>query len=98
MDKLWRTWKYTLGSFMMTRHNLMMIRLLSYAPIFVSYMSLTFYHIWSIRHWHDVPSQLHETQEKGYAKQKQLSKIEDVVFWEEHVKKNLSSRHSITVH
>ena len=40
---------------------------------------------------HDVSSELYETQEKGYAKQKAtFLKIEDAVFWEQHVKKNLT--------
>ena len=53
-----------------------------------------------IEDWNDVPSELYETQEKGYAKQKAtFLKIEDAVFWEEHVKKNLNAVDTtITVH
>ena len=49
---------------------------------------------------HDVSSELYETQRKGYAKQKAtFLKIEDAVFWEEHVKKNLGAVDTqITVH
>ena len=70
MDKLWRTWKYTLGSFSDDKtqpydDKVAIIR----TCIFVSYMVTNIFIISGvIRHWHDVPSQLHETQEKGLCK------------------------------
>ena len=66
MRQIWTTWKYTLGSFSDTKtenydDRIAIIR----TCIFVSYMvTNTFIIFGVIRHWHDVPSQLHETQEE----------------------------------
>ena len=70
MRQIWTTWKYTLGSFSDTKtenydDRLAIIR----TCIFVSYMVTNIFIISGvIRHWHDVPSQLHEAQEKGLCK------------------------------
>ena len=70
MRQIWTTWKYTLGSFSDTRTKnyddwVALIR----TCIFVSYMVTNFFIVFGvIRHWNDVPSQLHETQEKGLCK------------------------------
>ena len=66
MVKLWRIWKYSLGSFSDDKtepydNYVAIIR----TSIFVSYMvTNTFIIFGVIRHWNDVPSQLHETQEE----------------------------------
>ena len=70
MRQIWTTWKYTLGSFSDTKtenydDRIAIIR----TCIFVSYMVTNFFIISGVlRHWHDVPSQLHETQEKRVCK------------------------------
>ena len=70
MNKFWRTWKYTLGSFSDDKtqpydDKVAIIRTF----IFVSYMVTNIFIISGVlRHWHDVPSELHETQEKGLCK------------------------------
>ena len=70
MRQIWTTWKYTLGSFSDTRTKnyddwVALIR----TCIFVSYMVTNVFIVSGvIRHWNDVPSQLHETQEKGLCK------------------------------
>ena len=70
MRQIWTTWKYTLGSFSDTKtenydDRIAIIR----TCIFVSYMVTNFF-ITSgvIRHWNDVPSQLHETKEERLCK------------------------------
>ena len=66
MGKLWRTWKYTLGSFSDDKtqsydDKVAIIR----TCIFVSYMVTNIFIVSGvIRHWHDVPSQLSQTEEK----------------------------------
>ena len=102
MNKLWKIWKYAIGSFSDDKtepydNYVAGIRTI----IFVSYMVTNAFIVSGVlRHWHDVPSELHETQKKGYAQQKAtFLKIEDAVFWEEHVKKNLGAVDTqITVH
>ena len=102
MAKLWKIWKYSLGSFSDTKTEdyddwVAIIR----TCIFVSYMVTNVFIVSGVlRHWHDVPSELSQTQEKGYSKQTAtFMKIEDAVFWEEHVKKNLNAVDTtITVH
>ena len=38
----------------------------------------------AIRHWNNVPSELYQTEEKGYATHKAtFMKIEDAIFWEQ---------------
>ena len=70
MRQIWTTWKYTLGSFSDTKtenydDRIAIIR----TCIFVSYMvTNTFIIFGVIRHWHDVPSQLHETKEERLCK------------------------------
>ena len=70
MRQIWTTWKYTLGSFSDTRTKnyddwVAIIR----TCIFVSYMVTNFFIISGvIRHWNDVPSQLHETKEERLCK------------------------------
>ena len=70
MRQIWTTWKYTLGSFSDTRTKnyddwVALIR----TCIFVSYMVTNAFIVSGvIRHWNDVPSQLHENQEKGLCK------------------------------
>ena len=66
MDKLWRTWKYTLGSFSDDKtqpydDKVAIIR----TCIFVSYMVTNIFIVSGVlRHWNDVPSNLHETQKE----------------------------------
>ena len=70
MRQIWTTWKYTLGSFSDTKtenydDRIAIIR----TCIFVSYMVTNFFIISGvIRHWNDVPSQLHETKEERLCK------------------------------
>ena len=70
MRQIWTTWKYTLGSFSDTRTKnyddwVAIIR----TCIFVSYMVTNAFIVSGVvRHWNDVPSKLHETQEKGLCK------------------------------
>ena len=69
--------------------------------IFVSYMvTNTFIVSGVFRHWNDVPSDLSKTEEKGFAKHTAtFYRIEDAVFWEQHVKNNLDAVDTqITVH
>ena len=86
----------------MTRHNLMMIRLLSYAPVFLlvtwSLTFLSYLEYWGTGMMYQVNYM--KPKKKGYAKQQAtFLKIEDAVFWEEHVKKNLGAVDTqITVH
>ena len=79
----------------MTKQNLTIIMLLAYAPcIFVSYMVTNAFIVSGVlRHWNDVPSStIIKPKKKGYAKHKAtFLKIEDAVFWEEHVKQNLNA-------
>ena len=66
MGKLWKTWKYTLGSFSDDKtqsydDKVAIIR----TCIFVSYMVTNFFIVSGVlRHWNDVPSQLSQTEEK----------------------------------
>lgn len=70
MRQIWTTWKYTLGSFSDTKtkpydNSVAIIR----TCIFVSYMVTNAFIVSGVvRHWNDVPSELHETQEKGLCK------------------------------
>ena len=70
MQKLWKIWKYTLGSFSDDKtapydNYVALIR----TSIFVSYMVTNAFIVSGVlRHWNDVPSKLHETQEKGLCK------------------------------
>ena len=67
---MWQIWKYALGSFSDDKtapfdNYVAIIR----TVIFISYMVTNIFIVSGvIRHWHDVPSQLHETQEKGLCK------------------------------
>ena len=68
MDKLWRTWKYTLGSFSDDKtqpydDKVAIIR----TCIFVSYMvTNTFIISGVIRHWNNRPPELHKTDHLSY--------------------------------
>ena len=55
---------------MTQRQKLMMIGLLSFAPVYLLVTwSLTFFIVSGVlRHWNDVPSELSQTQEKGLLK------------------------------
>ena len=70
MKKAWEVWKYAIGSFSDTKTEnyddwVAVIR----TCIFVSYMVTNVFIVSGVlRHWHDVPSQLHETQEKRVCK------------------------------
>ena len=70
MAKLWKIWKYSLGSFSDTKTEdyddwVAIIR----TCIFVSYMVTNIFIVSGVlRHWHDVPSELSQTQEKGFLK------------------------------
>ena len=102
MNKIWEIWKYAIGSFSDDKtapydNYVAGIRTI----IFVSYMVTNAFIVSGvIRHWHDVPSDLPKTEEKGFAKHTAIFyKIEDAVFWEQHVKKNLNAVDTqITVH
>ena len=67
---MWQIWKYALGSFSDDKtapfdNYVAIIR----TVIFVSYMVTNFFIVSGVvRHWNDVPSKLHETQEKGLCK------------------------------
>ena len=67
---MWQVWKYALGSFSDDKtapfdNYVAIIR----TVIFISYMvTNTFIVSGVVRHWNDVPSELHETQEKGLCK------------------------------
>ena len=96
MNKLWEIWKYAIGSFSDDKtapydNYVAGIRTI----IFVSYMVTNAFIVSGvIRHWHDEP------KKKGFAKHTAtFYKIEDAVFWEQHVKKNLDAVDTqITVH
>ena len=70
MVRLWRIWKYSLGSFSDDKtkpydNYVAIIR----SIIFVSLLTTNLFIVSGVlRHWHDVPSELHETQEKGLCK------------------------------
>ena len=70
MNKIWKIWKYAIGSFSDDKtepydNYVAGIRTI----IFVSYMVTNAFIVSGVlRHWNDVPSQLHETQEKGLCK------------------------------
>ena len=70
MAKLWRIWKYSLGSFSDDKtkpydNHVAIIR----SIIFVSLLTTNMVIVSGvIRHWHDVPSELSQTQEKGLCK------------------------------
>ena len=65
--KIWRIWKYAIGSFSDDKtepydNYVAGIRTI----IFVSYMVTNFFIISGVlRHWNDVPSEVSKTQEKG---------------------------------
>ena len=66
MNKLWKIWKYAIGSFSDDKtepydNYVAGIRTI----IFVSYMVTNAFIVSGVlRHWHDVPSELHETQKE----------------------------------
>jgi hypothetical protein len=70
MRRIWTIWKYTLGSFSDTKTEnyddwVALIR----TCIFVSYMLTNFFIVSGVlRHWNDVPSQLHETKKERLCK------------------------------
>ena len=70
MRRIWTIWKYSLGSFSDTKTEtyddwVALIRTL----IFVSYMVTNLFIVSGVlRHWHDLPSELSQTQEKGFLK------------------------------
>jgi len=70
MAKLWKIWKYSLGSFSDTKTEdyddwVAIIR----TCIFVSYMVTNVFIVSGVlRHWNDVPSELSQTQEEGLLK------------------------------
>ena len=70
MRRIWTIWKYSLGSFSDTKTEtyddwVALIRTL----IFVSYMVTNVFIVSGVlRHWHDLPSELSQTQEKGLLK------------------------------
>ena len=70
MRRIWTIWKYSLGSFSDTKTEtyddwVAIIRTL----IFVSYMVTNLFIVSGVlRHWHDLPSELSQTQEKGLLK------------------------------
>ena len=70
MRRIWTIWKYSLGSFSDTKTEtyddwVAIIR----TCIFVSYMVTNIFIVSGVlRHWHDVPSELSQTQEKGLFK------------------------------
>lgn len=66
MAKLWRIWKYSLGSFSDGKTEPYDNYVASVRTcIFVSYMVTNFFIVSGVlRHWHDVPSQLSQTEEK----------------------------------
>ncbi len=70
MVKLWQIWKYSLGSFSDDKtkpydnyvaiiRSIIIVSLLTTNMVIVSGV---------IRHWHDVPSELSKTEEKGIRK------------------------------
>ena len=70
MRRIWTIWKYSLGSFSDTKTEtyddwVALIR----TCIFVSYMVTNLFIVSGVlRHWHDLPSELSQTQEKGLLK------------------------------
>ena len=70
MNKLWEVWKYAIGSFSDDKtapydNYVAGIRTI----IFVSYMVTNAFIVSGVlRHWNDVPSQLHETKEERLCK------------------------------
>ena len=70
MNKVWQIWEYSLGSFSDDKtapydNYVAIIR----TSIFVSYMVTNAFIVSGvIRHWHDVPSDLPKTEEKGVCK------------------------------
>jgi len=70
MARLWKIWKYSLGSFSDTKTEdyddwVAIIRTI----IFISYLVTNVFIVSGVlRHWHDVPSELSQTQEKGILK------------------------------
>ena len=54
----------------MTKQNLTIIMLLAYAPLYllVTWVTNAFIVSGVLRHWNDVPSQLHETKEERLCK------------------------------
>ncbi len=70
MNKLWQIWKYAIGSFSDDKtepydNYVAGIRTI----IFVSYMVTNAFIVSGVlRHWNDVPSQLHETKEERLCK------------------------------
>ena len=66
MTKIWEIWKYAIGSFSDDKtapydNYVAGIRTI----IFVSYMVTNAFIVSGVlRHWHDVPSELHETQKE----------------------------------
>ena len=70
MRRIWTIWKYSLGSFSDTKTEtyddwVALIRTL----IFVSYMVTNVFIVSGVlKHWHDLPSELSQTQEKGLLK------------------------------
>ena len=87
---------------MTQEQKIMMIGLLSFAPVYLlvtwSLTLLLYLELWGIGMMYQVNYM--KPKKKGYAKQKAtFLKIEDAVFWEEHVKKNLGAVDTqITVH
>jgi|TARA_R110002020_G_scaffold141560_2_gene313264 hypothetical protein len=68
--KIWRVWKYTLGSFSDEKTQRYDNAVAIFRSIiFITYLATNCFIISGvIRHWHDLPSELHETQEKGLCK------------------------------
>ena len=70
MNKLWKVWKYAIGSFSDDKtepydNYVAGIRTI----IFVSYMVTNAFIVSGVlRHWNDVPSELHETKEERLCK------------------------------
>ena len=70
MNKLWQIWKYAIGSFSDDKtepydNYVAGIRTI----IFVSYMVTNAFIVSGVlRHWNDVPSELHETKEERLCK------------------------------
>ena len=70
MKKIWEIWKYAIGSFSDDKtapydNYVAGIRTI----IFVSYMVTNAFIVSGVlRHWNDVPSQLHETKEERLCK------------------------------
>ena len=70
MKKVWEVWKYAIGSFSDDKtapydNYVAGIRTI----IFVSYMVTNAFIVSGVlRHWNDVPSQLHETKEERLCK------------------------------